>query len=249
MRKIDLRKTSGLNLIYEKDSFRFEKVSYTKNKVMTIDDMREQILNEDLQSPEVFYTKYSNLDSEGVFKNKKIKINLLCIPSNVAGIEYVKTKATECSTHNKVVEIISGGGMILIQNFSSLQEESTVVLIKVKSTEKIIIPAKHSYSLINNRATPLIALEFLSSKAKNNLTLDEMRGMAYYVIRKNAKQEIVRNPWYKIVNTKKKVDWNKLYKKCNITPRTPFSRQILRKYTKFDWLLNPAKNSDSCLSL
>ena len=248
MRKIDLKKTSGFNLVYEKDSFRFEKLTYSKNKVMTIDEMREQILNEDLKSPEIFYTKYANLDSEGVFNAKKIKINLILIPSNVAGIEYVKTKATECSTHNKVVEIISGGGMVLIQNFSSSNDKSTVLLLKVKTTEKIIIPAGYSYVLINNRTTPLIALEFLSSKAKNKLTLDEMRGMAYYVIRKNAKQEIVRNPLYKIVNTKRKIDWNKYYKKCDITPKTPFSRQILRKYEKFTWLLCPAKDSTSCFS-
>ncbi len=248
MRKIDLRKTSGLGLTYEKDCLNFEKVTYTKNKVMTIEEMREQILNSELRSPEVFYIKYANLDSEGVFKHKKIRINLLCIPSNVAGIEYVKTKATECSTHNKVVEIVSGGGIILIQDSSFSKEENTVILIKVKATEKIIVPAKHSYSLVNNRATPLIALEFLSSRAKNKLTLDEMRGMAYYVIRKNAKQEIVRNPLYKIVNTKKKVDWNKFYKKCEITPKTPFSRQVLRKYEKFDWLLSPAKDSDPSLS-
>ncbi len=248
MRKISLKKTSGLNLVFEKNAFRFEKVSYSKNKVFTLDEMRPQILNEDLQSPEIFYTKYSNLDSEGVFNNRNININLIDVPSNVAGIEYVKTKATECSTHNKVVEIVSGGGIILIQNFSSSKEESTVVLIKVKTTEKIIIPAKYSYSLINNRTTPLIALEFLASKAKNKLTLDEMRGMAYYVIRKNAKQEIVRNPLYRIVNTKKKVDWNKFYKKCCITPKTPFSRQILRKYEKFDWLLSPANTSDITFS-
>jgi oxalate decarboxylase/phosphoglucose isomerase-like protein (cupin superfamily) len=249
MRKIDLKKTSGLNLVYDKDCFKFEKITYSRNKLVTLDDMREQILNEDLQSPEIFYTKYSSLDSEGVFQNKHIKINLIHVPSNVAGIEYVKTKATECNTHNKVVEIVSGGGMILIQNFSPSKEESTVALLKVKTTEKIIIPAKYSYSLINNRSTPLIVLEFLASKAKNKLTLDEMRGMAYYVIRKNAKQEIVRNPLYKIVNTKRKVDWDKFYKKCNITPKTPFSRQILRKYEKFGWLLSPAKDPDSSFSL
>ncbi len=243
MRKIQLRKTSGLNLIFEKDKIIFDKVHYSRNKVITLDDMRPQILNEDLQSPEVFYTKYSNVDTEDVFKSKKIKVNLINIPPNVAGIEYVKTKATQCTSHNKVLEIVSGSGLLLIQSFPTSEGESNVVLVKVKTADKIIIPAKYTYSLINNRVVPLIALEFMSLRAKNKLVLDEMKGMAYYIIKKNAKQEIVRNPLYKIVHTKKKVDWNKFYKKSNITPKTPFSRQVLRKYEKFDWLFDTAKDS------
>jgi oxalate decarboxylase/phosphoglucose isomerase-like protein (cupin superfamily) len=244
MRKISLKKNSGLNLVYEKDEILFEKAKFLKNSVVTLDDMRAQILNEELQSPESFYTKYSNVDVEGVFKSKKIKINLIDIPSNVAGIEYVKTRGVQCSTHNKVLEIVHGGGIILMQKFAARHDESEVVLLKIRPTQKIIIPARYAYILINNRSTPLIALEFMSSKAVNRMVLDEMRGMAYYVIRKNAKQEIVRNPLYKILNTKKKVDWPKFYKQCNITPKTPFSRQVLRKYEKFNWLLNPAKDSD-----
>ncbi len=248
MRKTDLKKTSGLGLTYERGKLKFEKLAYSSNRTVTLDEMREQILNEDLQSPTIFYTKYTNLDSENIFTNKGVKINLIHIPSNVAGIEYIKTKANICTTHNRVVEIISGGGLVMIQNFSAEKGESEVILIRIRSTEKIIIPAGYAYILINNRITPLIALEFFSAKAKNRSTLDEMRGMAYYIIRKNAKQEIVRNPLYKIVNTKTKVDWPKIYKQTNITPKTPLSRQILRKYEKFDWLLSSAKNSDTTLT-
>lgn len=244
MRKISLKKNSGLNLCFEDGEIKFDKVTYSKNKLMTLDEMRSQILNEDLQSPENFYTKYSNVDVDNIFKSKNIKINLFNILPNVAGIEYVKTKAVQCATHNKVLEVIHGGGIVLIQKFSPLEGESEVVLLKIKSTQKIVIPAKYTYSLINNRTSPLIVLEFMSIKGKNRLTLDEMKGMAYYVIRKNARQEIVRNPLYKILDTKKKIDWAKFYKKTDITPKTPFSRQILRKYEKFNWLITPSKNSD-----
>lgn len=244
MRKIKLKRASGFGLLYEKEDIKFDKVTYSRNKVVTLEEMKPQILNEDLQSPKVFYTKYSNIDTEGIFKEKKIKVNLISIPSNVAGIEYVKTKATQTNSHNKVLEIICGSGLLLIQNFNEETASSEVILVKIKSTEKIVIPAKFSYSLVNNRNTPLIVLEFMSARAKNNVVLDEMRGMAYYIIKKNAKQEIVRNPLYRIVETKNKVDWEIFYKKCNITPKTPFSRQVLRKYEKYDWLLNASKSSN-----
>ncbi len=243
MRKISLKKNSGFNLSYEDGDIIFDNVVYSKNKVVSLDNIRAQLLNEDLQSPEVFYKKYSNLDIDDIYKKKKIKINLISIPQNIAGIEYVKTKAVQCSTHNKVIEIVSGGGLVLLQKFSRIKGESDISIIKVKNSDKIVIPAKHTYCLVNNRVTPLIVMEFMPLKAKNKLVLDEMGGMAYYVIRKNAKQEIVRNPLYKIVNIHKKFDWSQHYKKSNITPKTPFSRQVLRKYEKFAWLFIPAKDS------
>ena len=66
--------------------------------------------------------------------------------------------------------------------------------------------------------------------------LDGKSGLAYYVIRKNAKQEIVRNPYYKIVNEPEKLDWDKIILNYGITPKTPVIKQIIRKYEKFDWL-------------
>jgi len=63
-----------------------------------------------------------------------------------------------------------------------------------------------------------------------------MNGLAYYIIRKNAKQETVRNPYYKIVNEPEKLDWDKILFKYGITPKTPVIKQIMRKYEKFEWL-------------
>ena len=60
--------------------------------------------------------------------------------------------------------------------------------------------------------------------------------MAYYVIRKNAKQEVVRNPNYKIVNEPDKIDMEKLIQSLGMTPKTPVIKQIIRKYERFDWL-------------
>jgi len=60
--------------------------------------------------------------------------------------------------------------------------------------------------------------------------------LAYYVIRKNAKQEIVRNPNYKIVNEPEKIDWDSITQEYGITPKTPIIKQIVRKNERFEWL-------------
>jgi len=70
----------------------------------------------------------------------------------------------------------------------------------------------------------------------SRVVLDDNSGMAYYVIRKNAKQEIVRNPNYKIVNEVEKVEMDKIIKEFGITPKTTVIKQLIRKYEKFNWL-------------
>ena len=60
--------------------------------------------------------------------------------------------------------------------------------------------------------------------------------MSYYIIRKNAKQEIVRNPEYKMVEEPEKLDMSKLLSKYGIRNGTPIVKQIMRKYEKFIWL-------------
>ena len=61
--------------------------------------------------------------------------------------------------------------------------------------------------------------------------------MAYYIIRKNAKQEIVRNPSYKIVSDIQKVNMDTILSQQGVTLKTPVIKQIIRKYKKFEWLL------------
>jgi oxalate decarboxylase/phosphoglucose isomerase-like protein (cupin superfamily) len=244
MRKVSLRKSSGFGLAHVGGSIEFNEVSYSKTKKFGFDEIKPQLLNDHLQNVGVFYTKYYNLDVNDVFKKKNIKIDLTVLPPDVVGIEYIKTKAIRCSQYNKILEIVNGAGIVVIQKFLSVDDQE-ILISNVKSTDKIIIPAGYTYTLINDKSTILIALEFMNSKAKNNITLDEMKGMAYYIIKKNAKKEIVKNPSYRIVDKYKKFDWKSYYKKYNITPKTPLSRQLLRKPEKFNWFFKPAKDSNN----
>lgn len=60
--------------------------------------------------------------------------------------------------------------------------------------------------------------------------------MSYYIIRKNAKQETVRNPEYKIVNEPEKMNSDSILSKYGVTEKTPIVKQVMRKYEKFKWL-------------
>ncbi len=58
----------------------------------------------------------------------------------------------------------------------------------------------------------------------------------WLIIRKNAKQEIVRNPNYKIVSEPEKIQWDTVLTKYSITAKTPIIKQVMRKYEKFEWI-------------
>ena len=62
--------------------------------------------------------------------------------------------------------------------------------------------------------------------------------MSYYIIRKNAKQETVRNPEYKIVEEPESINIDSILSKYGVRNGTPIVKQIMRKYEKFTWLFS-----------
>ncbi len=237
MSKIDLRSASGLPIVFLDDELVFKDAGCKEKMVVGIDDIREQLLNKELDCPEIFYTKYKEIDTkDNLFKSKKIKVNIYTMLANLAGIEFVKTRATRCKKYPRIIEILHGSGTVLIQKYISPKDNQTIK-IQAKKSQKIIVPAGYDFVIINTRQnTPLIFLEVAHYEAIIRRVLDENSGMAYYVIRKNAKQEIVRNPNYKIVNEPKKIDTEKILKEYSITPKTTITKQIIRKNERFDWL-------------
>lgn len=235
MAKIDLKKTSGLPIHIENELLVCSELEISEVKAVTVGDIRPQLLNQDLTCPDIFYTKYEGFDHDGIYKEKNVKLSVLVIPPNLAGIEYVKTKATKVSHYNRVFEVTYGGGLLLIQNYE-IDPEGDIVTTNLKKGQKIIVPAGYAVSFVNTRQGLLVINEVSSFAAQEEFVLDDMNGMAYYVIRKNAKQEIVKNPLYRLAKMPRKVNWDKLLISYGITLKTPLIKQILRKYEKFEWL-------------
>lgn len=236
MSKIDLKSATGLSILYENDELLFKNASYFKKKQVTIDDIRDQLLNKELDCPDIFYKKYIKVDTDSVFSSKKIKMHFYTVNSNLAGIEYVKTKVTRCKKYPRIVEVLHGTAIVLLQRYKS-PKENRVIRFLAKRGQKIIIPANYDFVAVNPRQnTTLIFAEIMFSEAISRVVLDDNSGMAYYVIRKNAKQEVVRNPNYKIVNDVERVEMDKIIKEYGITPKTTVIKQLIRKYEKFNWL-------------
>lgn len=236
MPKIDLRNSSGFPIIYNNDALEVKDFSFQEVVDVTIDNIRPQLLNKELTCPDVFYKKYKNLDNNDIYKSKNIKVNFYTLKPNLAGIEYVKTRATRCSKYPRIIEIVHGGAIVILQNYEG-PNKNRVIISSAKKKQKIIVPAGYALVVVNARQNSnLVFSEYLFIKSRPQAVLDVRDGLAYYVIRKNAKQEIVRNPNYKIVNEPEKLDWESITQEYGITPKTPIIKQIVRKNERFEWL-------------
>jgi hypothetical protein len=160
---------------------------------------------------------------------------------NLAGIEFVKSKATKCKSYPRLFEIVYGGGNVLLQKYVG-PDENKIYRLQVKKGSKFIVPAGYAVCLVNTRqASTLIALEISTRDARTRVVLEDKRGMSYYIIRKNAKVEVVRNPAYKMVDKIEKLDIESVLEERRITPVRPLVKQIKRKRDRYDWIFE--KNS------
>jgi oxalate decarboxylase/phosphoglucose isomerase-like protein (cupin superfamily) len=242
MAKTNLKSSSGLPLYYNGDEIQSEEFTPSSVSTINLEDIRPQLLNQELDCPDTFYSKYKNLDnSSDYFKKQDIRVNIYLMKPNLAGIEFVKSKATKCKTYPRLFEIVYGGGNILLQKYIG-PNENKVYRLQVKKGSKFIVPPRYAICLVNTRqASTLIALEITPKNARTRVVLEDKRGMSYYIIRKNAKVEIVRNPAYKMVDKIGKLDVEDILEEKRITPKTPLVKQIKRKRERYDWFFK--KNS------
>jgi len=236
MAKIDLKSSSGFPVVYDGEELQVKDFSFKSNRDITIDDIRSQLLNKELNCPDIFYTKYKELDNNDIYRDKGVKINFYTLQPNLAGIEYVKTRATRSDKYPRIFDFVYGGATVLLQKYSGLRK-NRVIKVNVRKKNKLIIPAGFDIVVVNTRQNSnLVFVEYYNVKAKLKVSLDQKNGLAYYIIRKNAKQETVRNPSYRMVNKIQRLNWDKIRKEYGITPKTPIIKQIMRKYERFDWL-------------
>lgn len=86
MSKIDLKSISGLPITYENDQLYFKGFTFKEKVSITIDDIRSQLLNQDLDCPEIFYDVYKWVDLNSTFKSKNVRINIYCLRPNIAAL-------------------------------------------------------------------------------------------------------------------------------------------------------------------
>jgi len=255
---VDLTTLSGLPLKFDDISEKFQYgagVTYNACNRIPLVSMLPGLLNKSLRYPEIVYLEHKNIHNEkdnGLFEQGKFNYDMLMLPSGVMGVEFIRTHVfyNEVVTPDQpglseIVEVLSGGLTVLLQKntprvdkweFGTAVSEGLVV--KLNRGEKFSIPRGYFYTFINNRAKPVVFSRFyIKGCACDYSTQLKEQGLAYFAIRKNAKQEIVLNPRYrdipKIKKTNPNVITNKI--KFELNPGPLYQQVVAQAPSLLAW--------------
>ena len=84
----------------------------------------------------MFYQKYFKVDTDSVLASKKVKLNIYTMNSNLAGIEFVKIIELSDVKYPRIVEILHGTAIILLQQYKS--PDNRVMKIVAKKAKRLL---------------------------------------------------------------------------------------------------------------
>jgi len=246
---------------YDHDLIVGEGVEYEDVIEGTLDYVRMVLLNRELDVPIHLYRVYTDLKEPGSkgLANGKYHYDLLVMPPNVAGVEYVKTHGHMTPVANEkkgltypvLIEILYGSATFLIQKFDEDfdpvmglgSEVEELYTLKAPKGSVVVIPPNYYYTMINTRNSYLITsrIHYKWDTPSERSRIEEKHGAPVYIIRKNARQEIVKNPHYRNVGKPVKLKLDTVAKLVGIRSSKPIIEQFNKDPKKFDWLEKPGK--------
>ena len=171
------------------------------------------LLNKSLSYPEEVYEEHNRVRSEcdqEMLGKTEISFDVICLPAGLLGVEYIKTHiyyTPDNPEHKKfstIIEVHYGILTVIMQKNAPKEEfdfETHVnegLLVKVRKGQKFVVPQGYLYTFINTEDEPVLFVRIYKRNSILDYTLlKRERGLAYYCIRKNARQEIVLNPLYR----------------------------------------------------
>jgi oxalate decarboxylase/phosphoglucose isomerase-like protein (cupin superfamily) len=228
---IDLSEIGGLPIKFDESRVKMycnDGVECETEFFVPLSHLSPILLNKYLRYPETVYKHHKNIGSKDT-KNKNFNYDLIFLPYGLLGIEYVKTHIYY-SKHKEgkydcIVEVMYGELTVLMQkNQEEVDEYSTVtpveeiVIVSLKKGQRLAIPTGVFYTFANTGMTSALFSK-LSSKQHKEIDYEILRkekGLAFYLISKNAKIEVVANPKYKTSSRLRILNIDKL-RKLNLT--------------------------------
>lgn len=241
-----LAEISGLPLTVHDDLENFldspEDVVCSSTLRVKLQEITPTLLNKSLRYPEFVYEQRVNVmnreDQE--MWPQGVEYDIISIPAGLLGIEYIKThifysnEVTEKAAC--IVHVLCGTLTVVLQRNApkldkydietKVQEAS---LVEVSAPAQIVIPTGYYYTFVNAYDKPVVFGRVVGRE--HILDYAQIRresGLAYYVIAKNARQEIVANPRYRLQTEVKKVSLDDVNCLCSAykTTETPLYQQV-----------------------
>jgi glucose-6-phosphate isomerase, archaeal len=172
-------------------------------------EMRDVVMDLKFSGPEIHYY---------MIRGGSEKTNITVWEAGTIGGEYIKTYGHyHVGTLDETYTVLQGEGIIIMQT-RKLDEKGNPIddqiesfkAISVKTGDKVFIPSGAGHLAINTGKTWFVTSDDspVNFEEKDPVSLPghanygpfkRLRGAAYYVIEKNGKPELVKNPLYKRV--------------------------------------------------
>lgn len=212
-----LKLSSGLEIGFDASSEKFyfpENMVCQRASKIKLSSILPGLLNKTLRYPKFVYYEFENIrhkEHDAKFTDPDYKYDLVMLPSGLMGVEYIRSHiyfAESCGEKveiSEIVEVHHGKLSILLQRNrpepGEVIEKKAVsegLVVKVKQGEKFCIPTGYYYTFINTTSKPTVFTRLYDSKNRCDYSkLKSEKGLAYFAIKKNARQEIVLNPRYR----------------------------------------------------
>ncbi|MEK7213608.1 MAG: glucose-6-phosphate isomerase family protein [Patescibacteria group bacterium] len=165
-------------------------------------EMKDVLMSPDSPGPELHYY---------MIRGGTHKTNITVWESGTIGNEYIKTYGHyHVGDLEETYTVLQGEGIIILQGKIVDDSVKTFKAIKVKAGDKVHIPKNTGHLAINIGKTWFVTSDDspVNFEEKDPISLPghadyepfkRMHGVAYYVIEKDGKPELVRNPNYKNV--------------------------------------------------
>lgn len=223
---VDLQANCGLPLQFDDINEKFscgEEVVYDSLEKVHLKHMLPGLLNKSLRYPETVYTQYKNIrrkQDDQMFNNTDLHYDVVMLPSGLMGVEFIrshiyhKKPAEDGAVQlSEIVETLSGRLTVLLQRNEPKDHEwdmgtkvSEGLVIKLRPGEKFAIPRGYYYTFINTKVKPVVFSRFYVDDCHCDYNeFQKEQGLAYFAIRKNAKQEFVLNPRYRDIPAVKQI--------------------------------------------
>jgi glucose-6-phosphate isomerase, archaeal len=165
-------------------------------------EMRDVLMNPDAEGPEIHYY---------MIRGGSEKRNITVWESGTVDGEYIKTYGHyHVGELEETYTVIAGEGIVILQGHMSNNSVESFQAIKVKAGDKVHIPKNTGHLAVNIGKTWFVTSDDspVNFEEKDPVGLPghadysqfkRMQGAAYYVVEKNGKPELVKNPRYKKV--------------------------------------------------
>ena len=212
---LDLLDFSSLDIHFDLESNALlygENIKCNSCQKITLKHLSPILLNKALIYPEQVYEEYKGIcyQQDENMLNGCISYDLINLPSGLLGIEYIKTHVYFSPIDfgeakvSSIIEMLFGNLYILMQknapkdDLEFYTKVESGYLVKLKQGDRFEIPEGFLYTFVNaSENNAIFTKVYKKCSVIDYTSLRKERGLAYYCIRKNGRQEIVHNPYYK----------------------------------------------------